>query len=100
MKRRSFALSASVALLSMVITGCANFHSGDSSNGEMPTSSIIIEATEPSSVYTEVVSTTTSNDNGYNNPDHNNRNDDFNIDNPGDDIDNNIGGNRTYNNRY
>ena len=58
MKRRSFALSASVALLSMVITGCANFHSGDSSNGELPTSSIAIEATESTMVVTDVVSTT------------------------------------------
>ena len=57
MKRRSIALSAAVALLSTVITGCTDLHFGDSSPGEMPTSSLTTEATETYVVITDVVST-------------------------------------------
>ena len=60
MKRRSIALSAAVALLSTVITGCSNFQTGDSSAGEMPTSSVTTEAPETIAVITDVVPTTTS----------------------------------------
>ncbi|MBR2704668.1 MAG: serine hydrolase [Clostridia bacterium] len=60
MKRRSIALSAAVALLSMVITGCANFPSGNSSGGITPTSSIATEVTEPSIVSMDVVPTTST----------------------------------------
>lgn len=61
MKRRnSLALSAAVALLSLVITGCSNFHSGDSSPGEVPTSPVTTEALETFVVVSGVVRTTSS----------------------------------------
>lgn len=60
MKRRSIALSAVVALLSTVITSCANFQSDNSNTEEMPTSSITTEPTETFVVITDVVPTTTS----------------------------------------
>lgn len=60
MKRRSIALSAEVALLSIVITGCANFQTSESSVGERPTSSVTTEPTETVVVITDVAPTTTS----------------------------------------
>ena len=58
MKRRSFALSAAIVFLSMVIsTGCANTHSGDSLP-EMPTS--LITTSQTSLVITEAAPATTS----------------------------------------
>ena len=60
MKRRSIALSAAVALLSMVITSCADSRSGNSSPGEKPTSSPTPEVKETFVVIADAVPTVSS----------------------------------------
>ena len=60
MKRRSLALFAAVALLSMVITSCADSQSGNSSPGEKPTSSPTPEVKETFVVIADAVPTVSS----------------------------------------
>lgn len=60
MKRRSLALFAAVALLSMVITSCADSQSGNSSPGEKPTSSPTPEVKETFVVIADAVPTESS----------------------------------------